>query len=57
MIEIDVTIFGDLSAILVAAQVGADTVIIYDANNAITLKNIAKTNLRADDFQFRLRWA
>jgi serralysin len=39
VIQIDDTIFADLSAVLTAAtQVGADTVITYDANNTITLK-------------------
>lgn len=53
VIQIDDAVFADLSAVLAAAtQVGADTVITYDANNTITLKNVTKTNLHADDFQF-----
>ncbi|MGX1788181.1 calcium-binding protein [Bosea sp. NPDC055332] len=53
VIQIDDAVFADLSAVLAAAtQVGADTVITYDANNMITLKNVTKANLHADDFQF-----
>ncbi|MGX1790466.1 beta strand repeat-containing protein, partial [Bosea sp. NPDC055332] len=53
VIQIDDAVFADLSAVLAAAtQVGADTVITYDANNTITLKNVTKTNLHVDDFQF-----
>lgn len=53
LIEIDDAVFANLSVVLAAAtQVGADTVITYDANNTITLKNVTKTNLHADDFQF-----
>lgn len=52
-IEFDDAVFADLSAVLAAAtQVGADTVISYDADNTVTLKNVAKTNLHADDFRF-----
>jgi Ca2+-binding RTX toxin-like protein len=53
VIEFDDAVFADLSAVLSAAsQVGADTLITYDANNTITLKNVTKTNLHTDDFRF-----
>jgi Ca2+-binding RTX toxin-like protein len=53
LIEFDDAVFADLSAVLASAtQVGADTVITYDADNTITLKNVTKTNLHADDFRF-----
>lgn len=53
LIEFDDAVFADLSAVLAASsQVGTDTVITYDVNNTITLKNVTKTNLNADDFQF-----
>jgi Ca2+-binding RTX toxin-like protein len=53
LIEFDDAVFADLSAVLAAAtQVGADTVITYDIDNTITLKNVTKTNLHADDFRF-----
>jgi Ca2+-binding RTX toxin-like protein len=42
--------FAEISA--AATQVGADTVITFDANTKITLTNVAKTSLAADDFQF-----
>ena len=53
VIEFDDAVFADLSTVLAAAsQVGADTVITYDANNSITLKNVAMSNLHQDDFRF-----
>lgn len=52
-IEFDDAVFADLSAVLAAAsQVGDDTVITYDGDNTITLKNVTKTNLHTDDFRF-----
>ena len=35
-----------------ATQLGADTVFDFGAGNTITLQNVAKTNLVADDFVF-----
>lgn len=53
VIEFDDEVFTDLTAVLAAAsQVGADTLISYDANNTITLKNVTMANLHADDFRF-----
>jgi Ca2+-binding RTX toxin-like protein len=53
VIEFDDAVFANLSSVLAAAsQVGADTLISYDANNTITLKNVAMSNLHADDFRF-----
>jgi hypothetical protein len=34
------------------AQVGADAVIILDADNTITLSGVAQSNLTASDFDF-----
>ena len=40
-------------AVLAAAtQVGDDVVITKDAGNTITLENVLKANLSADDFSF-----
>lgn len=40
-------------AVLTAAsQVGADTVLTHDANNTITLKNVAMADLHAEGFRF-----
>lgn len=51
--EFDDAVFADLSAVLAAAsQVGADTLITYDANNTVTLKNVAVASLHQDDFRF-----
>ncbi len=53
VIRLDPSIFADFSAVYGAAsQVGSDTVITLDVNNTITLKNVLKTNLHADDFGF-----
>lgn len=53
VIQLDPSIFADFSSVYAAAsQVGSDTLITFDANNTITLKNILKTNLHADDFSF-----
>jgi Ca2+-binding RTX toxin-like protein len=53
VIEFDDATFADLSAVLAAAsQVGSDTLISYDANNTITLKNVTVGNLHTDDFRF-----
>ncbi|WP_395174170.1 hypothetical protein [Roseibium alexandrii] len=40
------------SVLAAAAQIGADTVITYDANNTITLENVALSSLGSDDFAF-----
>ncbi|WP_436088929.1 calcium-binding protein, partial [Pararhizobium sp. LjRoot255] len=53
VIRLDSNIFADFASVYDAAsQVGANTVITFDANNTITLKNIVKTDLHADDFSF-----
>ncbi|WP_199084622.1 calcium-binding protein [Bosea sp. ASV33] len=53
VIEFNDAVFADLSSVLAAAsQAGADTVITYDANNTITLKNVTMSNLHQDDFRF-----
>ncbi|WP_157949072.1 M10 family metallopeptidase C-terminal domain-containing protein [Neorhizobium huautlense] len=46
-------IFSDLSSLLDAAvQQGQDTIIVHDANNVLTLKNVSLSNLQNDDFVF-----
>jgi Ca2+-binding RTX toxin-like protein len=53
VIEFDDAVFANLTAVLAAAtQFGADTLITYDANNTIILKNVTMSNLHADDFRF-----
>jgi Ca2+-binding RTX toxin-like protein len=53
VIEFDDAVFADLSSVLAAAsQVGADTIITSDASNTITLRDVSKANLHADDFRF-----
>ncbi|CDX41450.1 Rhizobiocin RzcA (fragment) [Mesorhizobium plurifarium] len=53
VIQFDNDVFADFASVLAAAtQVGADTVITHDANNVLTLKNVALANLHQDDFQF-----
>ena len=51
ILRIDKAIFADVAAVLAAAtQVGDDVVITQDASNTITLENVLKTDLSADDF-------
>jgi len=51
----DSNIFGDFASVYAASsQVGVNTVITFDVNNTITLKNIVKPNPHADDFGFRV---
>lgn len=53
MLEFDSNLFADFESVLAAAaQVGSDTVITYDADNAVTLKNVAVTSLHEDDVRF-----
>jgi VCBS repeat-containing protein len=52
-IQLDRSEFADFHAVLEAAhQNGADTVIAYDANDIITLNNVALNHLYANDFHF-----
>lgn len=52
-IQIDHTLFANFADVQShAAQMGADTVITYDAANTITLEAIALSNLHASDFHF-----
>lgn len=52
-IQIDDTLFANFAAVQShAAQIGADTVITYDAANTITMEGIALSNLHANDFLF-----
>jgi Ca2+-binding RTX toxin-like protein len=52
-IQIDHTLFANFAAVqLHAGQMGADTVITYDAANTITLQGIALSHLHASDFLF-----
>jgi Ca2+-binding RTX toxin-like protein len=53
VIELANSLFTDFEDVLAsAAQVGNDTLITYDAQNTITLKNVALTSLHQDDFRF-----
>ena len=46
-------IFSDLASLLGAAvQQGQDTIIVHDANNVLSLKNISLSNFQSDDFIF-----
>ena len=55
--RIDLKGFGgihDLAAVLaLATQVGADTVLNFGGGNSITLQNVTRADLDADDFLFR----
>jgi VCBS repeat-containing protein len=51
VIEINHSLFADFAAVMShAAQVGPDVVITYDAFNTITLDNMLRTSLNANDF-------
>ena len=53
VLEFDSSLFADFEAVLAAAaQVGNDTVITYDADNAVTLKNVGLAILHEDDVRF-----
>jgi serralysin len=53
LIELDDALFTDLAAVLASSsQVGSDLVITVDADNTITLKNVQRSTLHADDFRF-----
>ncbi|SCB38997.1 beta strand repeat-containing protein [Rhizobium hainanense] len=53
ILEFDNSLFVDFEAVLAAAaQIGKDTVITYDAENTITLKNVALSSLHEDDVRF-----
>jgi serralysin len=41
-----------IEVIAAATQVGSNTVITFDATTSITLENITRTSLVADDFRF-----
>jgi len=52
-VQIDHGIFADYAAVQQhMLQVGSDVVITYDANNSITLHDVAMANLHANDFLF-----
>ena len=53
MLTFDHTLFADYDAVMVStSQVGADTVITVDADNAVTLLNVNMSSLHRDDFAF-----
>ena len=53
VIQVDTSLFANFAAIQShAAQVGANTVITYDAGNTITLASVTLANLNANDFLF-----
>ncbi len=46
-------VFASFADVLLgSAQVGADVVITYDANNSIRLENVLLSDLQPDDFDF-----
>ncbi|HJQ56168.1 MAG TPA: hypothetical protein VJ890_04640 [Vineibacter sp.] len=52
-IMIDQTLFANFAAAMShAEQVGADTIITYDADNSITLQGVTASNLQSSDFLF-----
>ncbi|XAZ23542.1 calcium-binding protein [Sinorhizobium sp. B11] len=52
-IRIDHTIFADWASLLAVSTLsGNDTIITADADNTITLKNVAVSSLQSADFQF-----
>jgi hypothetical protein len=51
VIQVDASLFANFAAIQShAAQVGAHTVITYDAANTITLTGVSLSSLNANDF-------
>ncbi len=53
VLEFANSLFTDFEDVLAsAAQVGSDTLITFDTENTITLKNVALTSLHQDDFRF-----
>jgi Ca2+-binding RTX toxin-like protein len=53
VIEFHDNIFANFSAVMAAATTsGSNTIITVDADNVITLQNVAKANLNQDDFRF-----
>ena len=53
LIAFDHTIFADFDAVMAAStQVGASTVISFDAQNTVTLANVNLGTLHHDDFAF-----
>jgi Ca2+-binding RTX toxin-like protein len=53
VIAFDGNIFVDFASVLAsAAQVGADTVIAFDSDHSVKLKNVQMTSLHQDDFRF-----
>ena len=53
VIQLDQALFADYASVISSSQqVGADTVITYDASNTITLRSVTLASLAADDFLF-----
>jgi Ca2+-binding RTX toxin-like protein len=53
VIEFDSFVFASFAEVQAAMeQVGANTIIVHDENNTITLTNVAMANLGADDSRF-----
>jgi Ca2+-binding RTX toxin-like protein len=53
LIAFDHSIFADFDAVMaMTSQVGANTVITVDVENAVTLLNVQMSNLHRDDFSF-----
>lgn len=53
VLEFNTTLFTDLADLMASAvQVGSDTVITFDSGNTVTLDNVSRASLVADDFRF-----
>jgi len=54
VIQFDRAVFTDFNAVRshTADDGHGNTIITFDANNAITINHVLKANLAADDFQF-----
>ena len=53
VVEFGGNMFADFASLMAAAtQSGADVVIAYDAENTLTLQNVALSTLQQDDFRF-----
>ena len=53
LIQLDSDLFADFASVIAASQqVGANTVIMLDADNTVTLQNVQLTSLQSNDFLF-----
>nr|WP_312872500.1 calcium-binding protein [Rhizobium viscosum] len=53
VVDIETDVFADFASVMAAAtQSGSDTLITYDGDNSILLKDVALSSLHRDDFRF-----